>query len=114
MEVYIIFGDISRSDGENIWGVFDNITVAKNALKRFEIINPDTYYHIERFDVGDYIVGSRTTLGRKVWKILFNRKDSIRIDIFAIIGAVHVMMEKRVVLQKSILWIYVMLMMLGF
>ena len=51
MTVWIVFGDISRSDGENIEGVYASKHLAKERVKFLERYNRDTFYSIEPFEV---------------------------------------------------------------
>ena len=51
MKIYIVFGDTPRADGDNIKGVFKNIRLAKDFIKKLKTWNNDTLYHIEEHTV---------------------------------------------------------------
>ena len=48
-DVYIIFGDVPRSDGSNIYGVYIDLPAAEEALEYAELQKPWVDYHIEVF-----------------------------------------------------------------
>lgn len=50
MKIYIIFGDTSRSDGDNIAGIYTDHDAALSAMKRLEERNEDTIYSIEEHE----------------------------------------------------------------
>ena len=49
IDVYIIFGDMARSDGSNIYGVFKNLHIAKEEVELLKQRMPWTEFHIEEF-----------------------------------------------------------------
>ena len=51
MKIYIVFGDTPRADGDNIKGIFENIRLAKDFIKKLETWNSDTLYHIEEHEL---------------------------------------------------------------
>lgn len=48
-DVYVIFGDVPRSDGGNIHGIFTTLEVANEEKKNLERIRPFEEFHIEEF-----------------------------------------------------------------
>ena len=48
-DVYIIFGDVPRSDGSNIYGVYKNLSSAVDEVEMLTQRDPDTEYHVEEF-----------------------------------------------------------------
>ncbi len=52
MEVYIVFGDVPRSDGDNIQGIFFTRSKAEEFVNELCEMNGEyNYYHIEEFEV---------------------------------------------------------------
>lgn len=49
MEIYIIFGDVPRSDGSNIYGVYKTLSLAKEEIELLKERVPWSEYHIEEF-----------------------------------------------------------------
>ena len=45
--VFIIFGDVARNDGSNIYGVFANLESAKEELEYLKEIRPFEEFSIE-------------------------------------------------------------------
>lgn len=50
MKIYIIFGDISRNDGDNIAGIYTDHAVALSAMEKLKERNEDTIYGIEEHE----------------------------------------------------------------
>ena len=50
MQVYIVFGDTPRTDGENIKGIYTDHDAALSAMKKLEERNEDTIYSIEEHE----------------------------------------------------------------
>ena len=48
-DVFIIFGDIPRSDGSNIYGVYRTLDAAEQELELAELRRPWKEFHIEKF-----------------------------------------------------------------
>lgn len=52
-DVYIVFGDESRSDGYNIYGVFKSLSSAEQQVELCKLHKPWVDYHIEEFGLWD-------------------------------------------------------------
>lgn len=65
--VYIIFGDIPRSDGDNIHAVCVSKKKAEEYKSGLESLNEDTNYHIEQFLLTDMIKNSNKPLKEGKW-----------------------------------------------
>jgi hypothetical protein len=53
MTVWIVFGDIRCSDGDNIFGVYASKSAALARIEFLERYNKDTFYSTEPFEVED-------------------------------------------------------------
>ena len=52
-DVYVIFGDELRSDGDNIYGIYKTFSSAETELEALELRKPWVEYHIEEFGLWD-------------------------------------------------------------
>lgn len=53
MTVWIVFGDVRCSGGDNIFGVYTSKSNAQARVELLERYNRDTFYSIEPFEVED-------------------------------------------------------------
>lgn len=51
MTVWIVFGDVARSDGDNIWGVYASRSLAKDRVGFLERYNQGASFSMEPFEV---------------------------------------------------------------
>lgn len=52
-DIYILFGDDVRSDGENIHGVYLSLESANRDMEYWKEMRPDMVFHIEQHALYD-------------------------------------------------------------